>query len=161
MEIEHLYRINAFSTIAGAGIVTAENIEPSIAFSAPPEFGGQAGHWTPEHLFVAGVAACYVTTFSAVAAASKLDFLSLNLRAGVFLGKEENRWSVKQIILRPRLEIAQETDRERASRLLRKAEEACLIARSLNCRLTLEPEIAVTEKMPKPTRADESIAVLS
>jgi organic hydroperoxide reductase OsmC/OhrA len=56
MNTTHKYRIRATSTAVRSGLVVAEGMEPSIAFSAPPEFKGQAGHWTPEHFFVAAVA---------------------------------------------------------------------------------------------------------
>jgi organic hydroperoxide reductase OsmC/OhrA len=159
MRNEHIYRVNASSTIARSGIATAEEIQPSIIFSAPPEFRGQAGHWTPEHLFVAGVASCYVSTFSGMADVSKFEFLSLNLEAEAILGKDEKGWRFTQVVLRPRLKIAQDTDRERANRLLHKAEEACLVARSLNCLITLEPEVAIEEEMLESEKMGESIPI--
>jgi hypothetical protein len=47
MDVTHKYRIRATSTTVRSGLAVADGIEPSIAFSAPPEFKGQAGHWTP------------------------------------------------------------------------------------------------------------------
>jgi len=159
MKNEHIYRVNASSTVPRSGIATAEEIQPSIIFSAPPEFRGQAGQWTPEHLFVAAVASCYVSTFSGMADVSKFEFLSLNLEAEAIVGKDEKGWLFTQVILRPRLKIAQDTDRERANRLLRKAEEGCLVARSLNCRITLEPEVAIEEEMLESEKMGESIPI--
>ena len=159
MKNEYIYRVNASSTITRSGIATAEEIEPSIIFSAPPEFRGQAGLWTPEHLFLAGVASCYVSTFSGMADVSNFEFLSLILEAEAMVGKDEKGWLFTQVILRPRLKIAQDTDVERANRLLRKAEEACLVARSLNCPITLEPEVAIEEEVLEAEKMGESIPI--
>lgn len=147
MEDRHEYRIKAVSTIARSGVVMAEGIEPVIQFSAPPEFHGQAGHWTPEHFFVSAVACCYLSTFSGGAEVSGLQFVSLNLEAEGFLGKDEGGWRFTEVILRPHLMIAREEDRERANRLLQKAGKSCLVARSLACRVALEPVIKVEEQL--------------
>ena len=63
METIKSYRVRATSTIARSGVAAAQGVELPISFSAPPEFKGVAGHWTPEHFFVAAVASCYVSTF--------------------------------------------------------------------------------------------------
>ena len=145
MEKQYIYRVSAASTAVRSGVATADEIQPSIAFSAPPEFQGEAGRWTPEHLFLASVAGCYVSTFSGMAQFSKFEFLSLDLQVEGVLSKEEAGWRFAQINLRPRLKIAQEKDRERASRLLEKAEKTCLIIRSTNSKVILEPELIVEE----------------
>src|ERR1019366_6907771 len=38
-------RVSGTSTAVRSGVITAEEIQPSIAFSAPPEFQGEAGQW--------------------------------------------------------------------------------------------------------------------
>lgn len=147
MEDRHEYRVKAVSTIARSGVVMADGIHPVLAFSAPPEFHGQPGHWTPEHFFVSAAASCYLSTFSGGAEVSGLKFVSLELEAEGFLGKDEGGWRFTEVVLRPHLTIASEDDRERADRLLQKAGKSCLVARSLNCRVTLEPEVKAEEEL--------------
>ena len=60
-----------------------------ISFSAPPEFQGQAGQWTPEYLFLTSVAGCFLSTFSGMAHFSKFAFLSLDVEVEGALNKEE------------------------------------------------------------------------
>jgi organic hydroperoxide reductase OsmC/OhrA len=72
MESHHEYRINTFYAGPRKGIVQAEGVLPSVSFSAPPEFLGEPGFWTPEHFLVASVASCFVSTFSAIAEKSRL-----------------------------------------------------------------------------------------
>ena len=40
---------------------------PEVVVTPPPEFGGPAHQWSPEHLFAASVASCFLTTFLAIA----------------------------------------------------------------------------------------------
>lgn len=53
METSHRYRTTAHWSAHHNGIVEAEDIPRTINFSPPPEFGGEPGLWTPEHLLVA------------------------------------------------------------------------------------------------------------
>ena len=54
-----------------AGLLYGPSL-PAIVFGAPPEFKGREGQWTPEHLLVASVNACFMLTFLAVAENSNL-----------------------------------------------------------------------------------------
>ena len=81
MESHHEYRVNAFGAGGRNGVVQAEGVLSSISFSAPPEFLGEPGRWTPEHFLVAAVASCFVSTFSGIAEKSRLEFASFNLDA--------------------------------------------------------------------------------
>lgn len=147
METRYTYRVSASSTSLRSGVAVAEEIQPSIAFSAPPEFQGEPGHWTPEHFFLVSLAGCFVSTFSGIANFSRLEFLTLELETEGTIEKDEGGWRFTQVNLRPRLKIAWEKDRERANRLLEKAEKTCLVARSLTSRIVLEPEVLVEEEL--------------
>jgi peroxiredoxin-like protein len=147
MNTTHKYRIRATSTAVRSGLAVAEGMEPSIAFSAPPEFQGQAGHWTPEHFFVAAVASCFVSTFSGMAYNSKFEFVSLELETEGIITQDQAGWRFQEVVLRPRLTIAQTEDKERGNRLLHKAEKNCLVARSLVCPVVLEPAVIIAEQL--------------
>jgi peroxiredoxin-like protein len=145
MNTTHKYRIKATSTAVRSGLAVAEGIELSIAFSAPPEFNGQAGHWTPEHFLVAAVASCFVSTFSGMAFNSNFEFYSLELETEGIIAQDQAGWGFREVILRPRLTIAREEDKERGNRLLHKAEKNCLVGRSLSCPIVLEPALIIAE----------------
>ena len=147
MNAIHKYRISATSTASfRSGLAVAEGIEPSIAFSAPPEFKGQAGHWTPEHFFVAAVASCYVSTFSGMASDSNLGFFSLQLETEGIVVRDQAGWRFREVTLHPRLTIARAEQHRLSSRLLHKAKENCLIGRSIACPVVLEPELIIEEQ---------------
>jgi organic hydroperoxide reductase OsmC/OhrA len=145
MEATHTYRITASSTMNRSGLVAAAGIEPSIAFSAPPEFQGRAGVWTPEHFFMAAVASCYVSTFSGISLASKFEYDSLDLEVEGILAKDEAGWRFTQVVLRPTLRVGRPEDADRGNRLLQKAEKNCLIGRSIACPTVLEAVIKTKE----------------
>lgn len=123
------------------GIAAAEGVEQTIDFSAPVEFQGRNGSWTPEHFLMAAVAGCFVTTFAAIAEFSKFDFASLDVSATGTLEKAVQGFHFTQIVLRPVLEVTREEDRERALRLVGKAERACLVSRSLRGEVKVEPRV--------------------
>jgi len=143
MDMTHKYRVTATSTEVRSGVAIAEGIEPMIAFSAPPEFNGLAGRWTPEHFLVAAVATCFISTFSGMAFNSNFEFDSLELDTEGILAQEQAGWRFKEVVLRPRLTIAHEKDKERGTRLLHKAEKNCLVGRSLACPIILEPALVI------------------
>jgi peroxiredoxin-like protein len=152
MEAQHEYRINAFGAGGRNGVVYAEGVLSSISFSAPPEFLGEPGRWTPEHFLVAAVASCFVSTFSGIAEKSPLEFASFNLDAEGVLRNEEGGWRFTGIKLRPVVTVLKEEDRERAIRLLEKAKESCLVARSLQFKVTLFPAVKIREELSVSTR---------
>lgn len=125
------------------GIVTGHEVEPPINFSAPPEFHGQAGVWTPEHFFTSAVATCFTTTFQAIAEFSKFEAQALEVSVEGQVEKTEGGYRFTLVTVRPVLTLMRESDRERGIRLLEKAEKACLISRSLQSEIRLEPKIVV------------------
>jgi peroxiredoxin-like protein len=144
MEKRYTYHTTAHWTMHKRGIVEAEgNIPRTINFAAPPEFGGEPGLWTPEHLLLAAVSTCFVATFRAVAEASKVEIHGLEVAVEGTIEKQEGGFRFTTIILRPVVSILRETDRERVGRLLEKAENVCLVSRSILATITLEPKVVV------------------
>jgi peroxiredoxin-like protein len=124
-------------------VVAPDSVPEPIRFSAPPEFFGAPQVWTPEHFFVAALVSCYVSTFSGIADASKFSFASLEVDAEGTIEKDAGGWRFTGVRLRPSVKITHEQNRERAGRLLEKAERSCLIARSISAKVTLEPAVKV------------------
>ena len=125
------------------GVVAGHEVKPLINFSAPPEFHGQAGVWTPEHFFTSAVATCFITTFQAIAAYSKFEAHALEVSVEGQVEKTEGGFRFTRVTIRPLLAINGESDRERGLRLLEKAEKACLVSRSLQSQIILEPQIVL------------------
>jgi peroxiredoxin-like protein len=121
---------------------------PSLKVDAPPEFKGHEGVWTPEHLFVASVNSCFMTTFLAIAENSKLEFVSFSADAQGKLEKLTGQgFMMTEITLRPKLVLKNARDAERALRILEKAEKHCLISNSIKTQTKLEPDIRLVSCM--------------
>lgn len=147
---DHQYHALANWKEGRSGTVSADGVVDVDTFSAPPEFQGEVGVWTPEHFLVAAVATCFVTTFNAIAEFSKFKFVSLRVEVDGSLEKAPGGYGFGRILVRPVIEIFAEADRERAVRLLEKAERACVISRSLKTQPEMQAQVLV--------RTDETVS---
>ncbi len=137
------YRVVAWWTSGRTGIAKTGSAPNALHFTAPPQFGGLEGRWTPEDLLLTAVASCYTTTFRALADYSKFGYSDLEVEVGGRAQKIESGYAFTALVTRPTLTIASEDDRVRAVRLLEKTQELCLVARALAVPHSLEPRIQV------------------
>ena len=145
MESEYRFTAKAEWTTGRRGRVEGDSLAPGLDFAAPPEFQGVAGVWSPEHLFLGAVATCFVTTFSAIAEFSKFSFHALTVGVEGILEKAEGGYRFTRVFVDAALTIEREEDRERAQRLLEKAERSCLISRSIQSTIVLRPSIEILQ----------------
>ena len=141
-DLPHTYSVSAASTPEGDIALAAAGL-PAIASAAPTEFGGPGNRWSPETLLVAAVADCFTLSFRAVAAASKLAWVSLDVSASGTLDKVERATRFTRIDVRAALRVPAGVDSARAQRLLERAEQICLISNSLVCPRHLEARVEV------------------
>lgn len=115
-----------------------------IEVATPPEFDkGMEGIWSPEHLFVAAVSGCLMTTFLAIAEKSTLDFVSFSCKAKGMLEMVEGKLMMSEVFLNPKVVIHNESQRDKTLRIIKKAENACLISNSIKSKITMEISIEV------------------
>ena len=101
---------------------------------------GEGGRWDPEHLLVAAVETCLANSFLVVAGFSKVEVLGYRSTAEGFLLKEEKKgYRFEKILVRPVVTVAADAI-ARAQRVMDKAHTVCIISRSLNCPVEVEPE---------------------
>jgi len=81
MTNEHKYRVIAWWSSGRAGLAKSDSMPNAIHFTAPPEFGGLEGRWTPEELLLTALASCFTTTFHAIAENSKFEYADLEVEA--------------------------------------------------------------------------------
>lgn len=84
-----------------------------------------------------------MTTFLAIAENSSLDFLSFECAAKGKLELNEGKFMISEILLKPTVVIHNENHRSKATRILKKAEDACLISNSVRSEITMEIEVDV------------------
>jgi organic hydroperoxide reductase OsmC/OhrA len=146
----HFYTVNVSWSNERKGMMCSPELAGSkntgscIEVATPPEFPkGIPGIWSPEHLFTAAVSSCLMTTFLAVADNSKLDFVSFDCHSRGKLEQIDNKFVMSEVILEPTLVIRHAQDRERAERILQKAEAACLITNSVKSKVTMTAHVTV------------------
>ena len=144
---DHAYQVTVEWTGESTGKMSSPGIEEHLHVATPPEFpGGVEGVWSPEHLYTASVASCFMTSFTAVARFSKFDYLELKIESDGIMSKRENKYVMSKVILKPVLTISRDKSEKKALRLLEKAEEICLITRSINAEVQMEARIHVLEE---------------
>ncbi len=144
----HYYEVNLGWQYARLGQLSSPVLNETIEVATPPEFAkGMPGVWSPEHLLVAAVSSCFMTTFLAIAENSKLDFSDFDCRASGKLDETENGLMISEIRLFPKVVVLHDSDIDKAKRVLTKSERHCLITNSVRSQVTMEPVItvAVTE----------------
>ena len=114
---------------------------PPLTTATPPEFDGPGGRWSPETLLVAAVADCYLLTFRGIAKASSLPWFSVSVEVMGTLERPDRVSQFTRFDIRVTLILDPEVSEERARRILTRAEETCLVTRSLTGEVHLEIEI--------------------
>ncbi len=115
---------------------------PSISVGAPPEFSGQKGRWSPEHLLVASLNSCYMLTLLAIAENSKIPLVSFVSSAKGKLEKVAGGgYRVTEMTIKPKIVVASAKDSERVSRIIEKAKHNCFVSNSIKSAIKLEPQI--------------------
>ena len=145
----HHYEVNLEWSAHRKGTLSSPVLNETVEVATPPEFEhGMPGIWSPEHLFVASISSCLMTTFLAISGFSKLDFLELKVGATGKLEKVDGKFMMSEIILKPKLTIPFGTNPDKAERILQKSEAACLISNSIKSEIMMETEIIVSDTEP-------------
>lgn len=136
----HSYLASASGTPAGPVPVHSPGLA-GLTTTAPPQFDGPEGFWSPETLLTASVANCFILTFRAISRAAKLDWLRLDCEVEAVLERVGGVSQFSQFKTRATLTVAPGADPTQAKHLLEKAEHGCLVANSLRGTRTLDARI--------------------
>lgn len=143
MEQIYYYKNNVTWKFKRIGELSEEGMTP-ITVATPPEFkGGVPNTWTPEHLFVASVNICLMTTFLAIAENSKLQFVNYSSDAIGKIEKVNEKYMFSEITITPTITVTLEKDLERAERILEKAKMHCLVSNSIKANVIINPNIVL------------------
>ena len=148
----HRYTVQA--ALAGEGEVQLTSADlPSLASAPPSEFGGPGDRWSPETLLVAAIADCFVLTFKAIARASNFSWSALSCDVEGILDRAEGVTQFTYFTLNAKLSLDRQApevgtfdrarEQQRASRLLHKAEQTCLITQSVKANTHLNINVDI------------------
>lgn len=141
----HRYVVSAAAGPRGDVTLTAERL-PKVLSASPREFDGPGDRWSPETLVVAAVADCFVLTFRSIATLSKLSWTTLTCTASGTLDRVDRATQFTGFSVSVSLEIPDGTKEDDATRLLRRAEQVCLIANSLKAPCQLDVDVRVAQQ---------------
>lgn len=140
----HYYTVDVEWKDNRKGEMSSPELSQNIEVATPPQFPkGVEGVWSPEHLFTAAVSSCLMTTFLAIAENSKLEFSDFQCKSKGKLEQVEGKFLMTEVILEPVVTIKNESEREKAERVLQKSESNCLISNSVKSKITMIPQIKV------------------
>ena len=146
MTTAHLYDVSVQWNEDRKGTMSSTVLTQKIEVATPPEFAkGMPNIWSPEHLFVAAVNSCLMTTFLAIAENSKLEYLSFDSKAIGKLEMIDGKYMMSEVELQPEITIVNEQDKEKAERVLIKSERACLISNSIKSTIVFNPTITIKQ----------------
>jgi peroxiredoxin-like protein len=142
--LPHRYDVRLSGDATGYA-TTSTGLGPALRVAPPVEYDGPGDAWTPEHLLLAAVQSCFLFTLSAVARASRIDLIHVDVVASGTVDRREGVTRFTEIVLCPTVTLASGSDRERINHILEKAERACLVSASLSTPVRLQPVIVEKE----------------
>ncbi|WPL15768.1 OsmC-like protein [Thiorhodovibrio winogradskyi] len=97
--------------------------------------------FSPEHLLVVAAETCLANYVLVIAGMSQLEIKDYRSTAeGELIQEGKIGYRFKRILIRPELTVAAGKE-EQGQRILEKSHKLCLIARSLNCPVDMEPTV--------------------
>ena len=125
------------------GVLSSAGFQ-EIEIACPPEWGGHKGFWTPEHLLVAAVEVCIMTTFLSIAERRKIKFSSYSSKAAGNAQIVNKQFRFSSISIFPKIVLPRGNSVSEARDAIEKAHKTCMVSNSLSTQVFVYPEI-ITE----------------
>jgi organic hydroperoxide reductase OsmC/OhrA len=152
----HFYNIDINWKAGRSGMMCSPEVSSPkaslgcIEVATPPEFPkGVPGIWSPEHLFTASVASCFMTTFLSIAENSRLDFGYFTCHAKGKLESVDGKMVMSEVHLFTEVGVLTDTAEAKAQKVLQKAEHACLISNSIKSKVLVASTIVAIASAAK------------
>lgn len=114
--------------------------KPDLAASSDPAFRGDSSRWNPEELLVAALSSCHLLFYLHLCADAGVVVVDYEDDAGgVMVQGADGGGEFREVVLRPRVTVAEEAMVEAAVAQHARAHGLCFIARSVNFEVRHEP----------------------
>ena len=124
-------------------VVEAEG-KPPLAMSSDPNFRGDPARHNPEDLLVASLSACHMLWYLHLCAVNGVEVLNyVDEAAGTMEETGGSNGHFTEVVLRPVVTIAPESDQDKAMAQHEPANKQCFIANSVNFPVRHEATIVV------------------
>ena len=142
----HVYEVNLKWTGKSNGILSSTILPKEIEAATTPEYlKGIKGGWSPEHLLIASINSCLMSTFLTLAENSKLEFVSYESKSLCTVDFINGKNIVTEIVLQPKVVIPYSQKPERIKHILEMSKNVCVIANAIKTPIQLKPEIIVSK----------------
>ncbi|WP_272498770.1 OsmC family protein [Actinomadura litoris] len=116
--------------------------KPLIPGSSDPAFRGDPARWNPEELLVASLSQCHMLWFLHLCAMERVVVTSyVDKPHGIMVETPDGGGRFEEVVLRPRVGLADSEKADQVGRLHGRAHELCFIANSVNFPVRHEPVI--------------------
>ena len=142
----HTYEVNLKWTGKTKGILSSTILPKEIAVVALEDYHTTIdGIWSPEHLLIAKINSCLMSTFLTIAENSKLDFLSYESKSICSVEIIQAKYFLIEIVLKPKVVIPCSQNLERVKQILEMSKNVCLISNAIKTPIRFDPEIIVSK----------------
>src|SRR5881394_3164831 len=114
----------------GSRAALSSGTRPVLVGGPPPEFDGEPGWWSPEHLLLSAANLCLMTTYMVLARKSGLEISQYRSKAEGVLEKTKEGIVFTRIALHVSI-LAPPARLEDAARLVETAKKYCIVSNSL------------------------------
>lgn len=119
--------------------------KPDIVVGSPPDFRGQEGVWSPEHLFVSSLSTCLMLTFLAMAERRNVEVAAYSSDAEALLENVEGKYQITVVTVRPKITLKSAAGLEAAREITGRMETNCFISSSIKSRIDLQAELMIAQ----------------
>jgi organic hydroperoxide reductase OsmC/OhrA len=139
------HRYHATLTWEGASrAALSSGSRPVLVGGPPPEFGGEPGWWSPEHLLLSAANLCLMTTYQALVKRAGWEIAGYRSEAEGILDKTREGLVLTRIVLRVAIQVAAERVEE-ARKILETAKKYCIVSNSLQRPVEVEGTVSSVE----------------
>lgn len=118
--------------------------KPVLKASSDPVFRGDSSCYNPEELLLASLSSCHMLWYLHLCAESGIIVVSYSDNPeGIMTETPSGSGRFTEVTLRPIIQITDDSQKETAQQLHKKANEMCFIANSVNFPVKHEPEVLI------------------
>jgi organic hydroperoxide reductase OsmC/OhrA len=122
------------------GVLSAGG-KKSIEIACPPEFGGHRGYWTAEHLFVASIEVCIMTTFEWLMEKDKGKIVAYKSKSIGMAQMVDDNFLLNRVEITPTIVVSDQANLSKAKEAITEAGNQCLISKALNFEVSIHPVV--------------------
>jgi len=134
------YEIETEWKEAKEGVLQSDK-KPDVRIGCPPEFGGDPVYWSPEHLLVASVDICIMTTFLDLVKKETISLVSYSSKATGKAQLVDGIFKFKTIEITPDITISHKENVLAIRKLINQSAEKCMVSNTLNIKVMMKPKI--------------------